>query len=213
MSDSETLSRRTVLKTAGVGAATAALGPLAIAQEPQPPAVNPPKTIPLPPFDAATEQKSPPARAPFPPRGRVGFALVGLGRLTIDQILPAIDKSERCRVAALVTSDLAKGLELARQYGVPEGSVYSYAEYERLAEDRDIQAVYIVLPNGLHEEYVIRAAKAGKHVLCEKPMANSSAEARRMVEACKAANRKLMVAYRIQYEPHHRLVHNWTRER
>ena len=213
MSDHETLSRRTVLRAAGAGAATAALGPLAVAQEPQPPVVAPPKPIPLPPFDAATEQKSPPPRTPFPPRGRVGFALVGLGRLTIDQILPAIDRSERCRVAALVTGDRAKGLELARQYGVPESAVLTYAEFDRLRDNADVQAVYIVLPNGLHEEYVVRAARAGKHVLCEKPMANSSAEARRMVEACKAANRKLMVAYRIQYEPHHRLVRDWTRER
>ena len=211
MSDYETLSRRTVLKSAGVGVATVALGPIASGQEPRPPAVAPPKTIPLPAFNASTEQKSGAARTPFPPRGRVGFALVGLGRLTIAQILPAIDKSERCRVAALVTGDRAKGLELAQQYGVPESSVYTYAEYDRLADDADVQAAYIVLPNGLHEEYVVRAAKAGKHVLCEKPMANSSAEAQRMVAACKAANRKLMIAYRIQYEPHHRLVRDWTR--
>ena len=211
MPDHDLLTRRNVLRTAGAGAATAALGPLAAAQEPRPPSVEPPRTIELGALHAPTEQASPPPRTPFPPRGRVGYALVGLGHLTLDQILPAIDRSERCRVAALVTGDRAKGLEVARQYGVPERNVYTYAEYDRLRDDADVQAVYVVLPNGLHEEYVVRAAKAGKHVLCEKPMANSSAEARRMVEACRAANRKLMIAYRIQYEPHNRLVRDWTR--
>ena len=134
------------------------------------------------------------------------------GHLTLNQILPAIVKSERCRITALITGDRAKGQEVARQYGVPESGVYTYAEYDRIRDNADVQAVYVVLPNALHEEYVTRAAKAGKHVLCEKPMATSSAEARRMVEACKAANRKLMIAYRIQYEPHNRLVRNWTRE-
>ncbi len=206
--DESLLTRRAVLRTGAAAGTVAALGPLAsAAQEP----VAPPKPIPLPPFNAETEKKSGQAHTPYPPRGRVGFALVGLGRLTVEQLLPAIDKSERCRVAALVTGDRAKGLELARQYGVPERSVYTYAEYDRLRDNADVQAVYIVLPNGMHEEYVIRAAKAGKHVLCEKPMANTSAEARRMIEACKSANRKLMIAYRIQYEPHHRLVRDWTR--
>ena len=208
MTERDLLSRRVVLRAASAGAATAALGTLASAQTAP---VGPPKRIELYELDAKTEQKPAPTRTPYPPRGRVGFALVGLGHLALNQILPAIDKSERCRVRALVTGDRAKGLEVARQYGVPERSVYSYAEYDRLRDDAEVQAVYIVLPNGMHEEYVVRAAKAGKHVLCEKPMANSSAEARRMVEACKAASRKLMIAYRIQYEPHHRLVRDWTR--
>ena len=204
------VSRRNVLRTAGAGAAVAAFGPLAAA-EPQTP-VAPPQPIKLYELDAPTEQKTAPFRTPFPPRGRVGFAVVGLGHLTLARLLPAIDKSERCRLTALVTGDRAKGLEVARQYGVPESGVYTYAEYDRLRDNADVQAVYIVLPNSMHEEYVVRAAKAGKHVLCEKPMATSGAEARRMVEACKEANRKLMIAYRIQYEPHNRLVRNWTRE-
>lgn len=212
MTEDDLLSRRAVLRTAGVGAATAALGTLATAQEPQPTKVAPPQRIDLYELDAKTEQTPAPTPMPFPPRGRVGFALVGLGHLTLDQILPAISKSERCRVTALVTGDRAKGQEVARQYGVPESSVYTYAEYDRIRDNADVQAVYVVLPNSMHEEYVVRAAKAGKHVLCEKPMATSSAEARRMVEACKAAGKKLMIAYRIQYEPHNRLVRNWTRE-
>ena len=213
MTDHDLLSRRAVLCTAGVGAATAALGSLAGGQGARetPPPVKPPQRIELYELDAKTEQTPAPTPTPFPPRGRVGIAVVGLGHLTLNQILPAIAKTERCRIAALVTGDRAKGQEVARQYGVPEASVHTYAEYDRIRDDPDVQAVYVVLPNSLHEEYVTRAAKAGKHVLCEKPMATSSAEARRMVEACAAANRKLMIAYRIQYEPNNRLVHDWTR--
>jgi predicted dehydrogenase len=89
---------------------------------------------------------------------------------------------------------------------VPESSLYSYAEYERLADNKDVQVIYIVLPNGMHEEYVLRGAKTGKHILCEKPMATSSAEARRMIAACAQAKVKLMIAYRQQYEPHNRML-------
>ena len=78
---------------------------------------------------------------------------------------------------------------------------YSYADFDRIAADPRIEIVYIVLPNFLHAEYTIRALKAGKHVLCEKPMASTVADAEAMVAAAKAANRKLMIAYRCQYEP------------
>lgn len=211
----DALSRRTVLRTATAATATAALGPLAAVGEASEAQgterVAPPKPIELPPLTVSTERKAAPAPAPYPPRGRVGFALVGLGHLTLQELLPAIAGTERCRVTALVTGDRAKGLEVARQYGVPESGVYTYAEYDRLRDNPDVQAIYVVLPNSMHEEYVVRGAKAGKHILCEKPMATSSAEARRMIDACKAANRKLMIAYRIQYEPNHRLLHDWTR--
>jgi predicted dehydrogenase len=136
----------------------------------------------------------------------VGYAVVGLGRLSLNQILPAFGKSEYSRVTALVSGDRQKARRIAAQYGVPETSIYSYAEYERLADNKSVKAVYIVLPNGLHEEYVLRGAKAGKHILCEKPMANSSAEARRMIEACVHAKVKLMIAYRQQYEPNNRML-------
>jgi len=80
------------------------------------------------------------------------------------------------------------------------------ADYERIGEDADIDVVYIVLPNGMHAEYTIRGARAGKHVLCEKPMANTPEDCRRMIDACRAAGRKLMVAYRLRYEPYNRAL-------
>lgn len=183
-----------------------ALAPAALAQTK--PASQP---VPLPPFTAKTERQSGPPPAPLPPGERVGYAIVGLGRLTVEQILPAISQTQKCRLAALASGTPDKMATLARQYGVPGSSLYSYDALDRIADDKSVQAVYVVLPNGLHREYTVRAFKAGKHVLCEKPMANSSAECQEMIRAAEQAKRKLMVAYRIQYEPMNRQVRQWVR--
>ena len=150
------------------------------------------------------DEKTP---GPFlPPDKRVGYAIVGLGRLSLNEILPAFAESRFARPVALVSGDREKARRVAAQYGIAETSIYDYASYERLAENKDVQAIYIVLPNGLHEEYVVRGAKTGKHILCEKPMATSSKEAQRMIDACAALKVKLMIAYRQQYEPHNRAL-------
>jgi predicted dehydrogenase len=94
---------------------------------------------------------------------------------------------------------------------VAESSIYDYQNFDTIRDNPEIGAVYIVLPNGMHKEFTLRAAAAGKHVLCEKPMANSSEEARQMIDACKAAGKYLMIAYRIQYEAHNRLAQQWLR--
>lgn len=160
--------------------------------------------ITLPKLFAPSERESERMPTPRPPEKRVGFALVGLGRLSLDQLLPAFGATQRCRVAALVSGDADKARTVAAQYGVPATSVYDYKTFDRIRDDRGVDVVYVVLPNSLHAEYTIRAAAAGKHVLCEKPMANSVAECQSMVEACRRANKKLMVAYRMQYEPFNR---------
>lgn len=143
------------------------------------------------------------APGPFLPKEeRIGFAIVGLGRLAIDQILPAFGISKYAKPVALVSGDRAKAEKIAAQYGIKPSAIYDYKNYDQLAQNPEVKVIYIVLPNGMHEEYVVRGAKAGKHILCEKPMANTSAEAGRMIAACKAAGVKLMIAYRQQYEPH-----------
>lgn len=143
-----------------------------------------------------------PINIPPAPDKKIGFAIVGLGRLSLNQILPAFANTEHCRVTALVTGHPdEKGKPLARRFGVPEKNIYTYDNYDSIKDNPDIDAVYIVLPNAQHAEYTIRAAKAGKHVLCEKPMGNTAKECQAMVDACKAAGKKLMVAYRLQYEP------------
>ena len=152
----------------------------------------------------ATSAWSPPPPAPKKPSDRVGFAIVGLGRLSLEEILPAFGESKRARPVALVSGSPDKAKTVAAQYGIKPDAVYDYASFDRIADNPKIEAVYIVLPNGMHREFVVRAAKAGKHVLCEKPMANTSGEARDMIAACEAAKVRLMIAYRCQYEPYNR---------
>ena len=129
------------------------------------------------------------------------YCMVGLGRISMQHFMPGTRQSKHSRVTALVSGHRDKADKMAAEYGIPAKNIYNYENYDAIAQNRDIDAVYIALPNGMHAEYTIRAAKAGKHVLCEKPMANTAAEAQGMVDACRQANRKLMIAYRCQFEP------------
>jgi predicted dehydrogenase len=132
---------------------------------------------------------------------RLRYAIVGLGRISVNCFMPAIQASSTSEITALVSGSPEKAKRLASQYGVPESSIYSYEQFDRIRENAGIDAVYIALPNGMHAEYTIRAAQAGKHVLCEKPMANTVEEAKAMIAACKLARRKLMIGYRCQLQP------------
>ena len=202
-------SRRDFLAAgAGLGVAALASG-AAGAQEPPKGPPNPgtapqPSPVILPSMKAETEAKSGPPFDPLPPDKRLGVAVVGLGELSLGEILPAFGQCRFVKLAALVSGDPAKAAKVAGQYGVGPGHVYSYATFDRIADDPTVDIVYIVLPNSMHAEYTARAAKAGKHVLCEKPMANSVAECEQMIAACNAAGRQLMIAYRCQYEPYNR---------
>ncbi|WP_430249737.1 Gfo/Idh/MocA family protein [Neorhizobium sp. DAR64860/K0K1] len=138
--------------------------------------------------------------APLPPEDRVGFAVVALGRLSLEEILPAFGETKKSKLVALVSGTPEKLSAVARQYGIAEDACYDYESFDAIKANPDIKAVYIVLPNSMHREYVERAARAGKHVLCEKPMSISSADGQEMVKVCEEQNVKLMVAYRIQYE-------------
>ena len=129
------------------------------------------------------------------------YCIVGLGRISMQHFMPATRLSKYGRVTALVSGHRDKAEKMAAEYGVPSKSIYSYQDYDAIARNPEIDAVYIALPNSMHAEYTIRAAKAGKHVLCEKPMATSAADAQAMIDACRAARRKLMIAYRCQFEP------------
>ena len=136
------------------------------------------------------------------PRPKAGWALVGLGTLATTQVLPAFALAGRSSLAALVSGDRDKARDLARSYGVQDSSLYTYDDIGRLRDDRRVDVVYILLPNSMHAEFTIKALEAGKHVLCEKPMAVTSAECERMIAAARQANRTLMIAYRLHYEPH-----------
>ncbi len=135
------------------------------------------------------------------PEKPIGFAAVGLGTIS-DIFMRACADSKSAKITALVTGHpQEKGLKYAAMYGIPKSSIYTYEQYDRLADNKDVDAVYIGLPNSMHCEYTVRAARMNKHVLCEKPMAISSAECRTMIQECHTANVKLMIAYRIHYDP------------
>ena len=136
---------------------------------------------------------------PDPPGQRVRWAVVGLGNLTVGELIPGFIDSQHSRMTAFVSGSPAKQKDLGARYGVSK--FYNYDSFDQIAHDPEIDCVYIVLPVGLHAAYTIRALKAGKHVLCEKPMASTSAECEAMIAAAKAANRQLGVAYRIHFEP------------
>ena len=140
-------------------------------------------------------------RVPDPPGRKLGWAIVGLGSLAINQILPAFARCEKSKVTALVSGHPDKAKKLAARYGVAEASIYNYDTYEKLRDNPDVDVVYVVLPNSMHAEYTIRAAKAGKHVMCEKPMANTPEDCRQMIDACRSAGKKLSIGYRLHHEP------------
>jgi glucose-fructose oxidoreductase len=116
--------------------------------------------------------------------------------------MPQFKNCSHSRLVALVSGTPAKLEQYGAEYGIPAGNRYSYANFDQIRSNPDVDIVYVILPNSMHAEYTIRAARAGKHVLCEKPMANSSAECRAMIAACRQANRKLMIGYRSHFEPH-----------
>ena len=140
-----------------------------------------------------------PLRAQTQPALR--FAAVGLGDIS-KIFMQACAQSTKCKVTALVSGHAdEKAPKYQSMYGIPQTSVYTYETFDGIAHNPNIDAVYIGLPNSMHAEYTIRAAKAGKHVLCEKPMAVSSTDCQAMIDACREANVKLMIAYRVHYDP------------
>ena len=199
---SRPIGRRDFLQLAAAGLAASAV-PKALGSFGQ----AEPNRVDLPPLhDTKVEAKE---RTPGPslaPSERVGFAVVGLGHLALGQVLPAFGNSKYARPVALVSGHRSKALKVAAQYGIGEKAIYDYSSFERMVDNPEIKVVYVILPNSMHAEYTIRAARIGKHVLCEKPMAVSVGEAERMIEACGAARVKLMLGYRSQYEPMDRAI-------
>ncbi len=133
---------------------------------------------------------------------KLGIALAGLGNYATQQLAPALQQCKFCRLAGIVTGNTSKIPMWQARYKIPDENVYSYDNFDEIASNSSIDIVYIVLPNALHAEFAIRAAKAGKHVICEKPMALTTAECDEMIAASKAANRLLGIGYRLHFEPY-----------
>jgi predicted dehydrogenase len=172
------VSRRSFLLNAGIGVgATAA-------------------AIALPSFMAQAENKT-----KLYDGKKLNVALVGLGNYA-GLLATGLEASEYCRLAGIVTGHPAKATTWKQQYNIPDKNIYNYENFDTIAKNDDIDVVYVVLPNAMHKEYTVRAAKAGKHVICEKPMATSVKDCEEMIKACKDAGVQLAIGYRLHYEPY-----------
>lgn len=145
--------------------------------------------------------------------GKLGIALVGLGTYSKDQLAPALQETEHCYLAGIVTGNARKAEEWKKKYDIPDENIYNYENFDSIRDNADIDIVYIVLPNSMHAEYTIRAAKAGKHVICEKPMAITVEDCDRMIAACKEAGKMLSIGYRLHFEPHNQEMMRTGREK
>lgn len=135
---------------------------------------------------------------------KYGIALLGLGQYSTDQLIHAIQRSRHCFLAGAISSSLQKAEEWVSEQGLDNVACYSQDNFESIVENSEIDIVYVVLPNALHAEYTIKSAAAGKHIICEKPMALTVNDCDKMIAACNEANVKLAIGYRLHFEPHNR---------
>ncbi len=144
---------------------------------------------------------------------KLGIALVGLGGYAGGQLAPALQETKSCYLAGIVTGTPKKADEWKKKYNIPDANIYNYQNFDTIRDNPAIDIVYVVLPNSMHAEYVIRAAAAGKHVICEKPMAVTVEDCDRMIEACRKAGKMLSIGYRLHFEPHHQEVMKYGKEK
>jgi glucose-fructose oxidoreductase len=148
----------------------------------------------------------------FPGR-RLGVALLGLGKYSTNELGPALRQTQLCYLAGVVTGHPEKGETWSATYDLKKKNIYSYENLQQIADNPEIDVIYVVTPPALHPEFVIRAAKAGKHVISEKPMATSVADCDQMIAACQHAKVKLAIGYRLHYDLYHREMMRLARER
>ncbi len=137
---------------------------------------------------------------------RLGVALVGLGYYSTDLLAPALQLTQHCYLAGIVTGTPEKAERWQKKHNLPSKNIYTYDNFDSIANNPDIDVVYVVLPPVLHREFTIRAASAGKHVWCEKPMAMTEAECVAMIKACNDNKVKLAIGYRMHHEPNTREI-------
>ncbi len=145
-------------------------------------------------------------------KDQLGIALIGLGNYSTNLLLPALQETTNIKLAGIVTGTPAKAESWSREHNIPSANIYNYENFDSIAQNPDIDIVYVVLPNAMHAEYSIRGSLAGKHVICEKPMASNAEECRQMIAAAKKAKRTLSIGYRMQYEPTTQEIIRFQRE-
>jgi len=138
----------------------------------------------------------------LPDEKKLNIALVGLGRYATGELAPALQHTKLCKLNGIVTGHPSKAKRWKSKYNIPDKNIYNYKTYDQIADNDDIDIIYIVLPNAMHAEYTIRGAQAGKHMISEKPMATSVKDAQAMVDACQKAGKKLSIGYRLHFEPY-----------
>lgn len=134
----------------------------------------------------------------------LNVALAGLGSYASEQLAPGLALTKHCRLAGIVTGTASKIPQWQSKYKIPDRNVYNYENFDQIADNGDIDVVYIVTPTHLHAPLTLRAAAAGKHVWCEKPMAMNAGECEAMIAACKRNKVALTIGYRMQHEPNTR---------
>lgn len=143
----------------------------------------------------------------------LGIALVGLGTYSTYELAPSLQETKHCHLAAIVTGTPAKEKIWTEKYNIPKENIYNYDNFDTIIHNDSVDIVYVVLPNAMHADFCIRAAKAGKHVICEKPMAVSVAECQAIINACAKANVRLSVGYRLHSEPHTQEIQRIVKEK
>lgn len=133
----------------------------------------------------------------------LGVALVGLGYYAIHKLAVGLQHTKYCKLTGLVTGTPEKAKKYGAEFKIPAQNIYNYDNFDNIKNNPDIDIVYVVLPNSMHAEYVIRAAKAGKHVICEKPFDVSAKKCAEAVKVCKDEGKLLQIGYRCQYDPYH----------
>ena len=133
---------------------------------------------------------------------KLGVALVGLGSYSTYQLAPALQDTEHCYLAAVVTGTPEKATQWSKKYNLPKTHIFNYQNFDAIKDCKEVDIVYVVLPNSMHAEFSVRAARAGKHVICEKPMAMNVAECDEIIRTCKQEGVKLGMGYRLHSEPY-----------
>ncbi|TVZ42083.1 glucose-fructose oxidoreductase [Alteromonadaceae bacterium 2753L.S.0a.02] len=146
----------------------------------------------------------------MPVKKKIGVALVGLGYYSRDLLAPALQLTQYCELRGIVTGSPEKIPVWQKKYGIADKNIYNYETMHEVANNPDIDVLYIVVPTSLHEKYAVIAANAGKHVWCEKPMAMDEGECQRIIDACNKNHVQLTVGYRLRHEPNTRTVMSYA---
>lgn len=151
-------------------------------------------------------------RAPNNPAKKLQVALCGLGRYA-GLVAIGLKSSRYCHLSGIVTGTPAKAATWQKEYAIPQKNIYNYQDFDKIIQNKDIDLVYITLPNALHKDMVLRAAAAGKQVIVEKPMALTASDCRKMITACENAGVALAIGYRLHFDPYHKEIKRLGQEK